>query len=207
VLQRTFYMPLRSAVLRAAVRHVPGAVRVLDVGCGTGQLLREAASLFATARLIGVDPAAEMLRRARGNVDSAVELVLGDVHRLPFPSGSFDLVLSTASGHHWSDPRTAFAEIARVLSPGGAFVLGQVIDVGTVLSLAGLSVAESSVRADCPVMPPAAVLVLRRAAGAAGAASSENGQWDLVLWDRAAARALPSTCAAVGAVFRIPPMA
>ena len=46
-----------------------------------------------------------------------------DVAALPFPDASLDLVVSTLSLHHWDDPGSIFDEIARVLRPGGAFLL------------------------------------------------------------------------------------
>ncbi len=45
--------------------------------------------------------------------------MVGDVAALPFPDGSFDLVVSTFSMHHWSDPAAGLGEIARVLRPAG----------------------------------------------------------------------------------------
>jgi ubiquinone/menaquinone biosynthesis C-methylase UbiE len=49
--------------------------------------------------------------------------VVGDVASLAFPDGSFDLVMSTLSMHHWADPSAGLAEIARVLRPGGRFLV------------------------------------------------------------------------------------
>jgi SAM-dependent methyltransferase len=98
--------------------------RVLEVGCGPGHLSISMASrhgLDVTA--IDLDP--DMIERARSNasrtpvVDGrAPSFVVGDVASLPFPDGSFDLVVSTFSMHHWADPTAGLGEIGRILRPG-----------------------------------------------------------------------------------------
>jgi len=67
-----------------------------------------------------------MIERARDNAERAwrgaegsPEFVVGDVASLPFVDGSFDLVVSTLSMHHWADPTRGLAEIGRVLQEGG----------------------------------------------------------------------------------------
>jgi SAM-dependent methyltransferase len=66
-----------------------------------------------------------MIERARANAVQTVAaecqptFVVGGVAALPFPDGSFDLVVSTLSMHHWADATTGLAEIGRVLRPDG----------------------------------------------------------------------------------------
>lgn len=69
---------------------VMSANSVLDVGCGTGTLLRQARSAGHTGRLVGLDPAAAMLDQAKRQAD--VEWLLGDLGTVPF-AGEFDLVV------------------------------------------------------------------------------------------------------------------
>ncbi|MEU2615291.1 methyltransferase domain-containing protein [Micromonospora sp. NPDC007271] len=109
-------------VLAAAGPHQPG--RVLDVGCGTGRLLRLAAERWPDADLIGVDPAAEMIRVARGKLPRATLLVAG-AELLPCDDASIDLVLSTTAFGHWADQSAGLREIARVLTPTGTLVLAE----------------------------------------------------------------------------------
>jgi ubiquinone/menaquinone biosynthesis C-methylase UbiE len=105
------------AVLRAErVRHV------LDVGCGTGQLAHRLRMANPRVRVVGCDFSAGMLRAARAR-DRGVAWVRGDALRLPFATAAFDAVVSTQAFHWFPDQAAALREIARVLRPGGAFIL------------------------------------------------------------------------------------
>jgi ubiquinone/menaquinone biosynthesis C-methylase UbiE len=104
----------------------PNGARVLEVGCGPGRLsIRLARQHGLDVTGVDLDPA--MIQRTRvnvnadrrGNGDEHQPLFLvGDVAALAFPDGSFDLVVSTLSMHHWADPTAGLAEIGRVLRPG-----------------------------------------------------------------------------------------
>ncbi len=94
---------------------------MLDVGCGTGKFARLLAER-GLARVWGVDPSTEMLAEARKRVPSSVGLKLGTAERLPFKHASFDAaVLWTVV--HLIERRLAFAELGRVLAPGGRLAI------------------------------------------------------------------------------------
>jgi ubiquinone/menaquinone biosynthesis C-methylase UbiE len=95
---------------------------ILDIGCGTGRLLRKAAVRWPTARLTGVDPAEGMVKEARRLTPQA-RFHVSMAESLPLPDGSVDLVFSTLSFHHWQDQLQGVRQVARVLRPGGVFVL------------------------------------------------------------------------------------
>lgn len=99
--------------------------RLLDVGCGTGYLLRRLAESCPGAEdLAGIDPAPSMVEQARARAqDPRLRFLRGTVEHLAFPDASFDVVVSTTSFDHWQDQPAGLVECARVLSPGGRIVL------------------------------------------------------------------------------------
>jgi len=99
--------------------------RILDVGCGTGYLLRRLAGRVPQAlELAGIDVAPAMIEAARAMAaDSRIRFATGTAEELPYPEQMFDLVVSTTSFDHWADQRAGLAECARVLAPGGHLVL------------------------------------------------------------------------------------
>jgi trans-aconitate 2-methyltransferase len=92
--------------------------RVLDVGCGTGQLTAEVARCGAEA--LGVDASPEMIATARKNFPH-IRFQVADATALPF-AGEFDAAMSNAALHWIRDQPAALASIARGLKPGGRFV-------------------------------------------------------------------------------------
>lgn len=120
-MQRLLFDRVHAAVLDLAAA-LPPPADLLDVGCGTGRLLRAAARRWPSARLLGVDPAEGMVAAAR-RLTPAANIQRGLAEELPLPAASVDLALSTMSFHHWGDQAAALREIARVLRPGGHFIL------------------------------------------------------------------------------------
>lgn len=114
-----------AATVRETMRRLDlsSTKRLLDIGCGTGVLLAEAASLAPGIIAVGVDICPEMLGVARLRCHTGISLVVADVERLPFPSASFDTVVSSSSFHYWSDPAKGLDEIFRLLRPGGRLVI------------------------------------------------------------------------------------
>jgi arsenite methyltransferase len=105
--------------------------RVLDLGCGAGTDTLVAAQMVGPeGRVVGIDMTPEMLAKARAaaaELGSAnVELLEAEAERLPFPDGSFDVVISNGVIDLIPDKDAVFAEIFRVLAEGGRI---QVADV------------------------------------------------------------------------------
>ena len=97
--------------------------RILDVGCGTGYLLRTLLDHVPGLILHGVELCPEMASVARERLPNDVVLQTGSADALPFPAASFDMVVSTSAFHYFPDPTTALAEMMRVLRPGGRVVI------------------------------------------------------------------------------------
>ena len=95
---------------------------IIDVGCGTGRLLRAASARWPKAQLLGVDPAKQMVPEAKRLNPNAL-FKLASAESLPFPDQTADIVLSSISFHHWADPTKGLHEIARVLHTGDFFCL------------------------------------------------------------------------------------
>jgi ubiquinone/menaquinone biosynthesis C-methylase UbiE len=111
--------------LAAAVLHVGDPERILQVECGEGDGALFLAREFPSARVRGVDRAAEAVRRASGRVgldpEGRIAFKQGGPRSLPFPDDHFDLLTAL-------DARPAAPEAARVLRPGGFLVLARASD-------------------------------------------------------------------------------
>lgn len=111
----------------------PGSV-VIDLACGTGDLCREVARAGHT--VVGVDLSLGMLRHARTDAP----LVQGDATGLAFPDGSVDGVISGFALRNFVELPSVFAELARVVRPGGRVALLDVATPGNPVLRAGHSV-------------------------------------------------------------------
>jgi len=116
----------RSAFARLVDRAIPLEARIVEVGCGTGQM-----SLYLARGervVIGAD-----LTRAALSLGAAaarrfglarVQFVETDLQRPGLKKGAFDVVYSSGVVHHTADPRSSFAQLVRLVRPGGVVVLG-----------------------------------------------------------------------------------
>jgi ubiquinone/menaquinone biosynthesis C-methylase UbiE len=131
-MQRIVFEPIQRTVLQMAAEEIGRPATILDVGCGTGKLLRSAGQRFPGARLVGVDAALEMVKQAQSSTpdSSSIQFQQATAEALPFPNRSFDLVFSTMTFHHWQDQRRGAAEVARVLSPDGRWLLAEFVPSG-----------------------------------------------------------------------------
>jgi arsenite methyltransferase len=111
---------------------MPVGGTVVDIGCGAGMdLLIAAQAVGPEGRAIGIDMTPAMAERARAAAAAAglghVEVRIGDALSLPVESGSVDVVTSNGVINLTPDKTRAFAEVFRVLKPGGQFFYGDII--------------------------------------------------------------------------------
>ena len=130
-----FYDPLtrllgagrvRARLLDAA--NIQPGERVLDLGCGTGELSLQLKQRQPAAQVVGLDPDTKALARAeqkRRQAGCEIEWLEGYAGRAPFPAHSFDQVVSSLMIHHLTSEqkRDAFRDVLRLLRPGSSFYL------------------------------------------------------------------------------------
>jgi SAM-dependent methyltransferase len=143
VTQAQLYMPRAEGTLRGAAEnifrslqynlwgrelrrfsqgHPDSRLRIVDVGCGPGFLLRCFARWFQGAELIGVDQSQALLQIAQTRCQK-MKALLGDACALPLADGSADVAFALHVVEHLAQPREFFAEARRVLRPGGLLVI------------------------------------------------------------------------------------
>jgi SAM-dependent methyltransferase len=116
----------RSPLARLLDEAIPDDARVLDLGCGTGQMtifLANGKRLVVGADLTRASLALAADAARRFGVERAL-FVETDLRRPGLAEGRFDVVLSLGVLHHTPDPRAAFASLARLTRPGGVIVVG-----------------------------------------------------------------------------------
>ena len=103
--------------------------RGLDIGAGPGQIAIKLGARLTRWKFIGIDRSAAMIEKAREGLSDApevagrIEFQIADGNSLDFPDGTFDLVICNSVLHHMAEPQNLFSEIARVVKPGGAILL------------------------------------------------------------------------------------
>lgn len=108
---------------------------VVDLGCGSGEAVREAAHQVARGPAIGIDPSTAMLRFATelsGSHlgDACIEFLKGSAEGVPPPDGTARFVTAINPLHHWDDVRAGLVEVWRILRPDSQF-LGSGEEVGS----------------------------------------------------------------------------
>ena len=106
-------------IIPLAQRELAGAMRVLDVGCGDGQISR-VLSADGASTVIGIDPTWNQLTVATERAGGPA-YARSAAAQLPFADGTFDAVVACLVFEHIKDVDAAIAEVARVLQPGGKF--------------------------------------------------------------------------------------
>lgn len=158
-LQQTTYRPIHDAVLERLDALAPE--RILDLGCGTGQLTERLRDRFADATVVGADLSNGMLERAALRAEAhdaetapmhalSGSFVRADALQLPLADAAFDVVTCTESFHWYADQAAAVAELARLLRPGGRLVIAS---IATVTGFADDAIQRATELAGRPIRP------------------------------------------------------
>ena len=130
-MRRQGLVPLRAAVERAGG---PATARLLDIGCGTGEFLREVKRNYPRLAVTGLDLSAPYLAVARRQLArwSRVALIEGAGERMPFADAEFDIVSCIYLFHELPGPvrRAVAGEITRTLKPGGVLIFMDSLQTG-----------------------------------------------------------------------------
>lgn len=121
-------LPQYQSILRTFLAEIPfpAQAQALEVGCGTGPVVRMLAGLPNVAQVVGVDPSSALLEKARGLSThlSSVRFQEADGRALPFHEASFDVVVLHTVLTHVPEPERLLAEVFRVLRPREALAVG-----------------------------------------------------------------------------------
>ena len=107
---------------------IHGGDTILDVGCGGGRTVRKLAAMAPNGKVFGVDyskasVAASRRTNAADIQRGHVSIEEASVAALPFPDSTFDVVTAVETHYYWPDLVASFAEVLRVLKPGGAILI------------------------------------------------------------------------------------
>jgi SAM-dependent methyltransferase len=108
-------------ILPTVTEHLGGRDRVLDIGCGEGQVARHVVATTGATHVVGVDPSDAQLVVARRRAGGPV-YVRGAADALPVPDAAFDAAVACLVFEHITAVDGALAEVARILRPGGVFL-------------------------------------------------------------------------------------
>ena len=111
-----------------AVMEVQGGERVLELGCGGGDLLAMIAEKITTGQAIGLDWSPLAIRYCRSRlghfvIQGKLDLICQDAVQLPLSADSIDCICTVNTVYFWDEPEAVFAECARVLKRGGRIIL------------------------------------------------------------------------------------
>ena len=101
------------------------AMSILDVGCGTGELLRIFSEIVPDAQLHGLDISEKMLEIAEKKLAGRARFMLGDSSTIPLEPASCDVICCNHSFHHYPKPFRVLEEFHRVLKADGVLLIGE----------------------------------------------------------------------------------
>jgi ubiquinone/menaquinone biosynthesis C-methylase UbiE len=97
--------------------------KLLDVGCGTGNILCELVN--EKRELFGIDLSENMVKECSKRMEDNAEIKVADAEHIPYKDNFFDILICNASFHHYPHPEEVLKEMKRVLKSGGRLLIGE----------------------------------------------------------------------------------
>ncbi|MSS62416.1 class I SAM-dependent methyltransferase [Velocimicrobium porci] len=116
-MKKTFYPVIRKILKKRNVENL------LDIGCGTGELLQQIREDNQSIILYGTDISSKMVKLAKSKNINSAQIIEGDAEKLPYEKKQFDVVLCVSGINYYEQPEKVFAEAYRVLKKGGIFIV------------------------------------------------------------------------------------
>jgi ubiquinone/menaquinone biosynthesis C-methylase UbiE len=101
----------------------PRKVRILDVGCGTGEFAMKLKSYKNDAIVYGLDISSEMINAAKAKFNGEIDFRIGDVEHMPYEDNYFDYLTCSHSFHHYPHKKKAVREMFRILKNKGKIMI------------------------------------------------------------------------------------
>lgn len=119
--------PMHDCVAHLAGIDRKQKVTVLDIGCGSGSVVRKIAEFIEHGEVIGIDPTAKMIEYAKAQDSTKVTVSMhfeqAGAEHIPCPDNHADIIVAVNSLHHWQDVTKGLSEVRRVLKPTGKLLL------------------------------------------------------------------------------------
>ena len=121
ILQRLLFVPSHNCLLEN-ISIGNRQLRLLDIGCGTGILVKRVSECYPDAKVYGIDLSHDMIRYGLLQAENC-QFAQANCESLPFADNSFDIVTSSNSFHHYPNQARAVNEMHRVLKPDGKLMI------------------------------------------------------------------------------------
>lgn len=116
-----FVQPMYASLLKEI--HALSSGKLLDVGCGNGNVLSALAK--EDFHLYGIDLSENMVKEAKKQLGSSAEIQVADAANLPYAKDSFDILVCNASFHHYPQPGKVLQEMHRVMKKNSVLLIGE----------------------------------------------------------------------------------